>query len=75
MESLAKQFVIFGLALIGIGGLLWLSNRLPWLRLGRLPGDLYVQRDGFSFIFPLATGLLLSLVLTAGMWLYRFFRH
>ena len=61
--------------LIGIGlvlvaaGLLW-----PWLSrlgLGRLPGDIHIQRDGFQFFFPITTGLLISAVLTLILWLFR----
>ena len=61
--------------LIGIGvvfllvGLTW-----PWLtrlRLGRLPGDIYIQREGFSFIFPFTSGLILSAVLTLVVWAIR----
>ena len=61
--------------LIGIGvvfllvGLTW-----PWLtklRLGRLPGDIYIQRDGFTFIFPFITGLIVSVVITLLVWAVR----
>ena len=51
-----------GALLLGIGAVLTLGGRMGWL--GRLPGDFRVQRDGFSFYFPLATSLLLSLLLT-----------
>lgn len=61
--------------LIGLGllflvlGLLW-----PWLGklpLGRLPGDLVVEREGFRFYLPLTTGLLVSLALSLLLWLFR----
>jgi hypothetical protein len=43
---------------------------IEWLRwLGRLPGDILIQRDHFTFYFPLTTGLLVSLVLTLVFWL------
>jgi hypothetical protein len=58
-----------GKALIFLGGLLVLAGlavlflpRVPWL--GRLPGDIVIKRGNFSFYFPLATGILISLVLT-----------
>ncbi len=61
--------------LIGIGvafvviGVLW-----PWLTrigLGRLPGDIHIERDGFHFFFPITTGLLISAVVTLILWLLR----
>lgn len=63
-----RLLIILGL-LILVVGLLW-----PWLSrlpLGRLPGDFLIRRDGFSFYFPLATGLLVSLILTLLLWLFR----
>lgn len=61
------------LILIGIGivllGLLW-----PWLSklpLGRLPGDIVVERPGFTFYFPITTMALLSLLLSLLLWLFR----
>ena len=44
-----------------------LVGRVPWL--GRLPGDIHIQRGGWTFYFPLATSLLLSLVLTLILWI------
>ena len=46
----------------------------PWLArlgLGRLPGDFHVQREGFSFYFPLTTSILVSIVVTVIIWLLR----
>jgi hypothetical protein len=63
-----RLLIILGLAILVVG-LFW-----PWLSklpLGRLPGDFMIRRDGFSFYFPLATGLLVSLVLTLLLWLFR----
>jgi len=61
--------------LIGIGVLLVLAGLLwPWLSrlgLGRLPGDIHVERDGFHFFFPITTGLLISVVLTLIVWIFR----
>jgi hypothetical protein len=50
-------------------GLMW-----PWLArlgLGRLPGDIHVERDGFSFFFPITTSLVISVVATLIIWLLR----
>jgi Protein of unknown function (DUF2905) len=66
MRELGKVLVGFGLLMIGLGVLLFiagnLSGRVPWL--GRLPGDIYVQRDNWRFYFPLTTSILISIVLT-----------
>ena len=63
-----KILIIAGLLLL-IVGLLW-----PWLGklpLGRLPGDIVVERDGFRLYFPVTTAVLLSLVATLLYWLFR----
>jgi hypothetical protein len=63
-----RWLIIAGLVLVGIG-LLW-----PWLSklpLGRLPGDIAVQKDGFSFYFPLMTSLVISVLLSILIWLFN----
>jgi prepilin signal peptidase PulO-like enzyme (type II secretory pathway) len=63
-----RFLVVAGLVLVALG-LLWpLVSRLG---LGRLPGDIHIQRDGFEFYFPITTGILVSLVLTLLLWLLR----
>ena len=66
MADLGRLLVLLGVVLIVGGGLLWLGGaagaRIPFL--GRLPGDIHVQRDGWSFYFPLTTSILVSVVLT-----------
>jgi len=58
--------------LIALMGLVWLlSPQIPWL--GRLPGDIAIERENFRFYFPLTTCILLSLVLTGLLWLVRYF--
>jgi len=63
MNSLARILVIMGVALILAGGLVYLLGRLN-LPLGRLPGDIRIQRDNFSCIFPVTTMILLSIGLS-----------
>jgi hypothetical protein len=63
---MARLLIILGLILLA-AGLLW-----PWigrLGLGRLPGDIVIERENFHFYFPLATGLVISLVLSVLLWL------
>jgi hypothetical protein len=70
MNTLPKVLMVAGAALLLLGGALFVAQRLG---LGRLPGDFSWQGKNFSFHFPLATSLLLSLVLTLllNLWLGR----
>ena len=69
MIDIGKTLIIFGVASIVIGGILMLSGKVPWL--GRLPGDILVQKKNFTFYFPLATSILLSILLTLIFWLIK----
>jgi hypothetical protein len=63
-----RFLIIAGIAAIALG-VAW-----PWLArlgLGRLPGDLHVERDGFSFYFPLTTSIVVSIVVSLLVWLFR----
>ena len=73
MSQLGKLLIFCGLALIAIGVLFLFGDKLAWLRLGRLPGDIrWSNKTGSVRIyFPLATGLLLSLLLSLIFWLLR----
>jgi Protein of unknown function (DUF2905) len=67
MTDAGKALIVLGLAIVLVGIALTLFGRLPWL--GRLPGDIHVQRGNWSFYFPLATCLLLSVVLSLVVYL------
>jgi len=69
MNELGKMLFIVGLVLAVMGLFLWSGIGKNWL--GKLPGDIHVSRGNFSFYFPLATCLLVSLVLTLLFWLFR----
>jgi len=69
MSSLGKSLIVIGLIIALIGLLLNFAGRIPWL--GRLPGDIYVKRENFTFYFPLATSIIISLVLSFILWLFR----
>lgn len=64
--------LILGLVIAGVG-LVWiLSPSIPWL--GRLPGDIRIERESLRFYFPLVTCLLLSLILSLVLWVIRLFQ-
>ncbi len=63
MESIGKALIIAGLFIAIIGVLLVFFEKLP-LGLGKLPGDIYIKRDNFVFYFPIATSILISIVLS-----------
>ena len=65
--ALGKTLLVAGLALALAGAALLLAPRIPWI--GRLPGDIRIRGEHTTFYFPLATCLLLSVVLSALLWL------
>ncbi len=67
--SLGRMLVMAGVALAALGVLLLVVERFPGLRIGRLPGDIRIERGQFRFYFPLATSILVSVVLTLVLWL------
>ncbi len=69
MTGLGKTLIVVGLAIAALGVVVSLAGKIPWL--GRLPGDIYVKRENFTFYFPLATSIILSLVLSLILWLLR----
>jgi len=68
IPHIGKLLIGLGIAMIFIGGMLLLSGKIPFI--GRLPGDIMVQKKNFTFYFPLATSILLSLLLTFLFWLF-----
>lgn len=69
MNDLGKFFVIVGLLIAAVGALLWSGVGRGWL--GRLPGDINYTKGDFSFHFPIVTCLIVSVVLTLLLWLFR----
>jgi DUF2905 family protein len=66
MDDLGKTLIVLGGLILVVGVLLVLVGRIPGL--GRLPGDIVVQRGNWTFYFPLATSIALSLLLTLVIW-------
>ena len=69
MSDLGKFLVIAGLVLVALGLMFWTGFGKGWV--GRLPGDIHYTRGNFTFYFPVVTGLLVSLVLTLILWLFK----
>lgn len=69
MNDLGKFLVIAGLLIAVVGALLWSGFGKGWL--GRLPGDIHYSKGDFNFYFPIATCLLVSVILTLLVWLFR----
>lgn len=68
MNDLGKMLLVLGLGVALVGAVLVLAGRVPWL--GRLPGDIYIQRGTWSFYFPLMTSIVVSVLLTLVFWLF-----
>ena len=68
VNDVGKTLVVLGLMIALAGVLLVVVGRVPWI--GRLPGDIHIQRGHWQFYFPLATSIVLSLLLTLLFWLF-----
>ncbi len=66
--DLGRALLVIGIVIAMVGALLMLAGRAPWL--GRLPGDIHIARGNWTFYFPLATSILISVVLTLIFWLF-----
>lgn len=61
-NGLGKLLILFGIICIVIGAAIVLVDKIPWL--GRLPGDIYVERRHVTFFFPITTSILVSVILS-----------
>ncbi len=69
MSELGRYLMIIGLALAAVGTIIWLMPKVPWL--GKLPLDFHFKRENFTFYFPLGTCILISIILTLILALFR----
>ncbi|RMG73613.1 MAG: DUF2905 domain-containing protein [Nitrospirae bacterium] len=67
LEEIGKLLILFGIIIVAVGAFLILGGKLPFL--GKLPGDILIQRKNFTFYFPLGTSILLSIILSLILWL------
>ncbi len=69
MNDLGKMLFIFGVVIALVGLMVWTGLGKDWL--GRLPGDIHYSKRNFTFYFPIVTCILVSLLLTLVLWLFR----
>jgi hypothetical protein len=69
MAALGRMLILLGIVIILIGLGLLFAHKIPYI--GRLPGDIYVKKDNFTFYFPLGTCIVISIVLSFIFWLFR----
>jgi hypothetical protein len=69
MGGIGRILIYFGLFLVIVGIAFTLVGKIPWL--GHLPGDITIERERFTFYFPLATCLIISVILTLVLYLFR----
>ncbi|MDI6735033.1 MAG: DUF2905 domain-containing protein [bacterium] len=65
---LGKFLILIGVILVAVGGLFLLANKLPFI--GKLPGDIFIRKDHFSFYCPVTTCILISIILSVILWLF-----
>ncbi|HVF91301.1 MAG TPA: DUF2905 domain-containing protein [Blastocatellia bacterium] len=69
--ALGKSLIVLGLVIVAMGALIILLGKFPGLRIGRLPGDIYIEREGWRFYFPITTSIMLSVILSLLVWFFR----
>jgi hypothetical protein len=69
MANFGRYLILFGIIMVIVGAMLVVSPRIPWL--GRLPGDILIRKKNFTFYFPLATSIILSIIVTVLINLFK----
>lgn len=69
MDGIGKTLIFLGLVLVAVGTVVSLAPKIPWL--GQLPGDIFIQRERFTFYFPLMTSILISVIVSLVLYLFR----
>jgi hypothetical protein len=69
MAGIGKTLIYLGIVLVVIGAVFSLAGKLPWL--GHLPGDITIQRERFTFYFPLGTCILVSVIISLVLYFFR----
>jgi hypothetical protein len=69
MAEFSKTLIYIGIALVVLGLIFSVVGKIPWL--GNLPGDITIQRERFTFYFPLTTSILISVIITLVLYFFR----
>jgi hypothetical protein len=69
VKNMGKFIIIIGVILILIGLIMQFTDKIPWI--GRLPGDILIKKENFTFYFPLVTSIVLSIVISLIIYLIR----
>lgn len=69
MAGFGKTLILLGIILVVVGVIFSVAGKIPWL--GHLPGDLYIQRERYSFYFPLTTCLLISVIISLVLYFFK----
>lgn len=69
MAEFGKILIFFGLLLVVLGLVFSFAGKLPWI--GNLPGDITIQRERFTFYFPITTSILISVVVSLVLYFFR----
>ncbi|MBI2469988.1 MAG: DUF2905 domain-containing protein [Planctomycetes bacterium] len=67
LSAFGKILILVGIIMIVVGGLFMFGSKIPFI--GRLPGDIAIQKKNFSFYFPITTSIIISIILSFIMWL------
>ena len=67
--ALGKMLILLGVLIMAIGFLLLIGDKIPWV--GKLPGDIVIKKEKFTFYFPLTTSILISIILSFLFWIFR----
>jgi hypothetical protein len=69
IPAMGKLFIILGVVLIGLGLVFMFGDKIPYI--GRLPGDIFIKKEKFSFYFPITTSIIISIILTILFSIFR----
>jgi hypothetical protein len=71
VKNMGKFIIIIGLILVLVGIIMQFADKIPWI--GRLPGDILIKKENFTFYFPLVTSIILSIIISFIIYLIRKF--
>jgi len=69
LNSIAKIIILTGISIALVGLIMLAAGKISWI--GKLPGDIYIKRDNFSFYFPITTSILLSILLSIAIFFFK----